>query len=777
MVTKAPEKPAKNGRPAKTPPAVRAPVPPPAATVLVITPKVPAELPVGRLKPCPSNPRMHFDEPGIKSLAESMKQVGVLERLVVRPVAPKGGPEPRHEAGEWVGVDYFEIVCGHRRHRAAKLAGLPTVPVDVGFFSDAAVAAIQLVEQEQRQDFRASEEAYAYQRLSRDHTAEQISAMTGNPVSVVRSKIKVANLPGELINAMDDGKLPRAVAELIARIPGAEARHRAGMCVLAGEHRWHAGDPVPKPKKEDVPLTYRETKELIGGCFQVQLKAAPFDRKALNLIPNTPSCEACPKRAGNDPEATADGVRADMCLDPCCFRQKVEAHNKALLSDAKEAGRKILTKAQSRELFNSWNNTLSYDAPYVPLDGVCNQDHPKYRTFRQLLKGHVADDKVTVAVDHDGEPHELAPKQLACEVLRTQHKIGAKPQGGDSKADARFRREQAERDKKAKAGRGAGLRANGVVAEKVREAMAAAEAGGPGGVRAVVKLVPLLQQVAVGLAQTVWTDACRHVAKRRGLDTGKHGEKEAVAEYAGELLTVPDLLSLVAELVAARLSGDWGSLYSSGRMSETEKAFWEAFGVDRKKLTDEAHTFYGTAKEKKGKGGTDARTPKAAADDPGRKLVTIPGFPTAVAGRLGSQGIHTLGDLLARVPGYQEVGKPVRPDKLGNLLSAAGLDPGQVLRARDAVTGLVGAAPEGPTGLAAVPKFPADVAAALKGGHDLATVEDLLPLVEKQKAKHPDTPVYAALKALGFEGPEMLAAADALVDFGVNDLVRKAVTP
>jgi ParB/RepB/Spo0J family partition protein len=558
------------------------------AARLVAVPRHPCDLKAADLKPHPLNPRMYQDAAELKALADSIRSAGgVLQRLLVRPVPPRGGPEPRFENGAWVGAAFFQLVAGHRRWAAAKLAGLDTLPVDVALLSDEAVEAIFLVENDQRKDLTLSEQAAAYLRMSKTRTAEQMAELLGRPLTTVRSVLKVARLPADVLAAVDAGRLPRAVAELVARVPGEEARAAAAAHVLAG-HSWvRKGEKPPKPTRESEPLTYRATKELIGTHFQVQLKGAPFSLKVVDLVPGAKDCESCPKRAGNDPDAAADGVRADMCLDPVCYRAKVDAQNARALSAAKETGKKLLSRTASAGLFQSWNNHLAYDAPYVDLDHPCHED-PKHRTFRTLLKGHLAADQVVVAVDHDGAPHELVDKAAARAAVKKHHAVG---NGGaaTSKEDAKYKQEQRDRDKKAKLGKAAAAEANRLVADAVVRQFQACPGHAPA--------VPLLQQLAAATAQIAWTPACFAVARRRGL---AGDVKDAVTALAAELVNPGDLLGLVAELVAARLSGDWASPYGIGQMTGEEKAFWAAFGIDRKKLVADAEAGRLTVKLAKG---------------------------------------------------------------------------------------------------------------------------------------------------------------------------------
>lgn len=591
------------------------------AAALVPAEKVPCTLPIAQLKPSPSNPRIIYGEGALRALADSIRQVGVLERLVVRPV-PEKGKEIFCRANEWFGVAYFEIVAGHRRHRAAKLAGLDKVPVDVVILSDEAVEVIHLVENDQREDLCLSEQAYAYLKMSRSKTAEEMAALLGRPVSTIRSVLRIARLPVEVLRAVDDGKLPRAVAELVARVPGDETRAAVAAHVLAGQEWVRKGEKPPKPAADAEPLTYRATRQMIGEHFQVQLKGAPFNRKALDLIPAAKDCEGCPKRAGNDPDATADGVRADVCLDPGCYRQKVDAHNARALDAAKQSGRKLLSKGDAAGLFQSWNQDLQYGAPYVDLDGPCHDD-PKHRTYRQLLKSHAPAEDVVIAVDHSGSPRELFDICAARSLIKKHHGIG-RAGSSRSKEDANEKKRQADRDRRAKLGKNAAALANRMVAERAEREFSAC----PGHAASV----PQLQQLACAAAEIACSDACRAVSRRRGQSGDPH---DAVRALALELLNPGDLIGLIAELIAARLSIHWGRHWSaSGEMHPNEVSFWSAFGVDREKLIADIECGKPVLKLAK-----SAQSPEVKHTPPAEvgslALVDVPKFPPAAAAHLG----------------------------------------------------------------------------------------------------------------------------------------------
>ncbi|HEY1189160.1 MAG TPA: hypothetical protein VGE74_16010, partial [Gemmata sp.] len=402
--------------------------------------------------------------------------------------------------------------------------------------------------------------------------------------------------------AIDAGAFARASAELVARVHGERSRQRAAASAMLG-FRYGTSDQLDEAVRaleagrepggrRDDPLSYREVKALVTDRFQKELKSAPFSRKALDLVPGAGTCDGCPKRAGNDPEAVADGVRADVCLDLDCYRAKEAAWNTQVLAKARDSGKPLLAKKDAEKAFRNWGSgdELVYNSGYVNLDETCFADS-KRRTYRTLLKGHVPNDKIVIAVGpRTGTPFELVKEDLAKKILKDEHQIGASAPANDT-----YAKEQRERRKKAEIGRAAGIVANGMIADAVRDKLPPGFAVFQGG-------VPLLQQVAATVADFAGADSCRVVVKRRGLDKGTGSDRDAVAQLACKLTEPRDLIALVAELAATRRTWSWGAEYARDNVSKEEAAFFKAFGVDRKQLVAEAAAEKKKPKGKKEKG-------------------------------------------------------------------------------------------------------------------------------------------------------------------------------
>lgn len=164
-------------------------------------------LPVGSLTPHPGQPRRHFAEAQLDELAQSIAQRGMLQPIVVRP----------H------GKD-FQIVAGERRWRAAQRARLHEVPVIVRDFDDTETLEIALVENIQRQDLNAIEEAEAYQRLIGDygHTQEELGKLVHKSRSHVANLLRLLDLPRPVQERLVDGRLTMGHARALIGAPEVE---------------------------------------------------------------------------------------------------------------------------------------------------------------------------------------------------------------------------------------------------------------------------------------------------------------------------------------------------------------------------------------------------------------------------------------------------------------------------------------------------------------------------------------------------------------------------
>ena len=152
-------------------------------------------LPVEFLRPNPDQPRKRFSDENLEELAQSIREKGILQPIVVRPIS-----------GE---TNAYEIVAGERRWRAAQRASLHDVPVMIRELSDSESLEIALIENIQRADLNPIEEASGFRALMDrfDYTQEQLSEIVGKSRSHVANLLRLLSLPVELQSLVEDGRL------------------------------------------------------------------------------------------------------------------------------------------------------------------------------------------------------------------------------------------------------------------------------------------------------------------------------------------------------------------------------------------------------------------------------------------------------------------------------------------------------------------------------------------------------------------------------------------
>lgn len=384
-----------------------------------------AAIPVAEIVSSPFNPRKTFSEAALLELMDSIIEHGLLQPVLVRPK----GKKVDFRDGHWVGVEAWEIIAGERRYRAARKAKLASIPCIIRPMSDADVKAVQLVENDQRADVLPSEQAVAYKALADEIGVEATAKRAGKPLSAVRDIIRLGSLPKWCLDAVDDGSFSRSAAAIVARVPGDESRLQAAIEAVTGGSTpgvTAKGFNAAKFVKErtDSPhanacYTVHDCKRMVQENYSRELKGSPFDRKSLTLVPDAGSCDACPKRAGNDADLKAAGVREDVCTDPDCFEKKVAAWKATAVDEAKSRG---LTPFEG-----NWPDYHHSPSGFSKLDENITKWHHdpllgelaecgKGGKLRTLLKEAKADLKVYFAI-HQDQPVELVKTADARKAL------------------------------------------------------------------------------------------------------------------------------------------------------------------------------------------------------------------------------------------------------------------------------------------------------------------------------------------------------------------------
>ena len=221
-------------------------------------------LPIAFLRPNPLQPRRNFDQDELKSLAASIAEKGVLQPILVRPTATR---------------DVFEIIAGERRWRAAQAAKLHEVPVMVRSFSDSQSLEIAIIENVQRSDLNAIEEASAYQELmDRFHyTQEQVSDVIGKSRSHVANILRLLKLPDGVKALVAEGKLSAGHARTLVGAPDPEALAKeilaGGLNVRQAEKKLQAPrieSPKPVSKDADTKALEHRLSNSLGMDVQIE---------------------------------------------------------------------------------------------------------------------------------------------------------------------------------------------------------------------------------------------------------------------------------------------------------------------------------------------------------------------------------------------------------------------------------------------------------------------------------------------------------------------------
>lgn len=177
----------------------------------------PQELPIELISPNPNQPRTAMDEDGIDELADSIAKVGVLQPIIVRP----------HAEG-------YQIIAGERRWRASRVAGLTKVPVRVMASTETESLALALIENLQRQDLNAIEEARGFKRLIDEYsmTQAELADRVSKSRSGVTNSLRLLDLPEEVQDLMYDNKLTAGHARAVLSVPDEAQRVRLAQKII-----------------------------------------------------------------------------------------------------------------------------------------------------------------------------------------------------------------------------------------------------------------------------------------------------------------------------------------------------------------------------------------------------------------------------------------------------------------------------------------------------------------------------------------------------------------
>lgn len=287
------------------------------------------------LLPSPSNPRRCVGD--VLELAESIRQSGIQVPLTVRPAKSDG----------------YEIVAGHRRYFAAEQLGLPSVPCIVRELTDDEAREIALVDNLQREDLDALDEAEAYSGLIGSlGTVSAVAARTGKPIEHVTRVLKLRTLAPHTRSALGHRLIAVDHALLLCKL--AEAEQERGL-------RWVLQPSATrKEKTEDIiarcvkdqaegkrwsgsywqPQSVVSLKAFIEREIKLELKRAPWDLADAELLPSAGACADCAKNTAANAALFGDLAIAEaVCTDAACFNAKREAFVQVQLAAVANAGK------------------------------------------------------------------------------------------------------------------------------------------------------------------------------------------------------------------------------------------------------------------------------------------------------------------------------------------------------------------------------------------------------------------------------------------------------
>lgn len=212
-------------------------------------------LKISQIEPNRNQPRRSFDEEALQELAESIREHGVLQPILVRPQIYGG----------------YQIVAGERRYRASRIAGLTEIPAIIRELSDSETMQIALIENLQRSDLSVLEEAKGYKSLIDDYgfSQEDVARTVGKSRSAVANTLRLLGLPEDVVPFLDDGRLSAGHARALLAIEDkkaikqtAEKVAKEGLSVRETESlvkKINTSKPSEKKKsKTEKPSLYTE---------------------------------------------------------------------------------------------------------------------------------------------------------------------------------------------------------------------------------------------------------------------------------------------------------------------------------------------------------------------------------------------------------------------------------------------------------------------------------------------------------------------------------------
>ena len=229
-----------------------------------------AHVPIEQIHPNPRQPRKRFEHEATAGLADSLRAQGVIQPVVLRP-RPEGG---------------YELIAGERRWRAAREAGLPTVPAVIREADDRETLLLGLVENVARENLSPVEEARGYAVLMDefDLSLGDVSERVGRSKPAISNKLRLLDLPDDLLAMVERGELTEGHARAVLAVPDQVGRRKLarkivsqGMSVRAAERaaRWSGARTKPRTKTPVDPALAARVKQGLQRLTGLEARVAP----------------------------------------------------------------------------------------------------------------------------------------------------------------------------------------------------------------------------------------------------------------------------------------------------------------------------------------------------------------------------------------------------------------------------------------------------------------------------------------------------------------------
>lgn len=229
---------------------------------------------ISELEPNRNQPRREFDEEALNSLADSIKQHGLIQPILVRPILGGG----------------YMIVAGERRYRACQIAGVTEIPVVIRELTDKETMEIALIENLQRKNLNPIEEAKGYRSLMDDYglTQEQVSEAIGKSRPAVANSLRLLNLPDEITVMLEQGKLSSGHARALLSFDNEAEMIRVANEIALSDMSVRQIEKIAQQKKKTsktkqapvkAPTYYSIVEQTLGEYLGTKVKVTPLKNK------------------------------------------------------------------------------------------------------------------------------------------------------------------------------------------------------------------------------------------------------------------------------------------------------------------------------------------------------------------------------------------------------------------------------------------------------------------------------------------------------------------